>query len=110
MVDEFLRYETNRRVRQILVSHHVDMTRISYSCVKKTIHLYGSLNKSSQWDFNRASIEGIVMELMSLTNIRDVQFDLDNWLISAELGKINIKKAGRPSIVKALEINRKWEW
>ena len=98
MLDEFFRYEINKRVRQILVSHHVDMTKVSYSCIGSTIYVYGSLNKSPQGDFSLATIEGLIAELMSLPHIRDIQFDLDNWFISSEAGELNITKMRRPTI------------
>jgi hypothetical protein len=67
MSDEFSRYEINRRVKQILVSHNVDMTKINYSCVNKTIHFYGSLSKLSQEDLNLPNIEVLVAELTQIT-------------------------------------------
>ena len=98
MLDEFFRYEINKRVRQILVSHHIDMTKISYSCIGNTIYVYGNLNKSPQGEFSLATIEGLIAELMSLPHIRDIQFDLDNWFVSSEAGALNITKTRRPSI------------
>jgi hypothetical protein len=111
MLDEFFRYEVNKKVRQILISHHVDMTKINYSCTGNTIYVYGSLNKSPQGDFSLATIEGLVAELMSLPHIRDIQFDLDNWFISSEAGALNITKMKKPSSVqteqqKPLEIDK----
>ena len=100
MSDEFSRYETNRRVKQILVSHNVDMTKINYSCVNKTIHFYGSLNKLSQEDLSLSNIEALVSELMNLPRISNIQFDLDNWFISAEPGDVSITRVGGKSIDK----------
>jgi hypothetical protein len=103
MSDEFSRYETNRRVKQILVSHNVDMTKINYSCVNKTIHFYGSLNKLSQEDLSLPNIEALVSELMNLPRISNIQFDLDNWFISAEPGDVSITRVGGKSIDKRQE-------
>lgn len=100
MSDEFFRYETNRRVKQILVSHNIDVTRINYSCVKRTIHFYGSLSKLTQEDLSLPNIEALVTELMSLPHISNLQFDLDNWFISAEPGELNITKVGGKSTEK----------
>ena len=84
MLDELFRYEINTRVRQILISHNVDMTKIYYSCIKKTIYVYGCL--------------------IRLPHIRDVQFDLDNWFISTETGELNIIK-GKKQIVCDVSID-----
>ncbi|KQC06080.1 MAG: hypothetical protein APR62_08505 [Smithella sp. SDB] len=100
MSDEFFRYETNRKVKQILVIHNIDITKINYSCVKRTIYFYGSLSKLSQEELSVPNIETLIADLMSLPHISNIQFDLDNWFISAEPGEINITKVGGKSIEK----------
>jgi len=100
MSDEFSRYEINRRVKQILVGHNVDMTKINYSCVNRTIHFYGSLSKLSQEDLSLPNIEVLVAELINLPHISNIQFDLDNWFISAEPGEVSITKVGGKTIDK----------
>jgi len=101
MSDELLRYEINTKVRQILISYNVDMTRVNYSCIKKTIYVYGSLDKSPFGEFSLAEIKNLVAELMKLPRIRDVQFDLENWFISTETGELSIIK-GKKQIVCSL--------
>ena len=98
MSDELSRYETNTRVRQILISHNVDIMRINYSCIKKTIYVYGSLHKTYQGEFSFDNVKSLVAELMKLPRVRDVQFDLENWVISTEPGELNIIK-GKKQIV-----------
>ena len=98
MSDELLRYETNTRVRQILVSYNVDMMKVNYSCSKKTIYIYGSLNKTTYGEFTIADIKNLVAELMKLHRVRDVQFDLENWFISTETGELCIVKGKRPIV------------
>ena len=44
------RYEINRKVRQIFVSHNADMTKISYSCAHRTVYIYGTLVKDPKGD------------------------------------------------------------
>ena len=100
MSDELLRYETNTRVRQILVSYNVDMMKVSYSCSKKTIYIYGSLNKTPYGEFTIADIKNLVTELMKLHRVRDVQFDLENWFISTQTGELSIIKGKRPVVYK----------
>jgi hypothetical protein len=99
MSDELFRYEINTRVRQILISYNIDMAKLNYSCIKKTIYLHGSLNKTPYGDFSIANIKSLVAELMHLPHIRNVQFDLENWVISTEAGELNIIKGKRPSAV-----------
>lgn len=89
------RYEINRKVRQIFVSHNADMTKVSYSCAHRTIYIYGTLVKDPKGEFTVASIQTLVSELMRLPRINSVQFDLENWLISAEPGELNIIKGGK---------------
>jgi len=75
MLDEHFRYETNTRVRQILISNNADMTRVNYSCIKKTIYVYGSLNKTTQGEFTVADIKNCSSGINETAHIRDVQFD-----------------------------------
>ena len=98
MLDELFRYEINTRVRQILISHNVDMTKIYYSCIKKTIYVYGRLIKTTSEDFSFANITSLAAELIKLPHIRDVLFDLDNWFISTETGELTVVK-GKKQIV-----------
>ena len=98
MLDELFRYEINTKVRQILISYNVDMTRINYSCIKKTIYIYGCLYKSPQGEFSIDNIKNLVSELMKLPRIHDVQFDLENWFISNETGELSILKGKRPVV------------
>ncbi len=92
MTLEFSRYEINRKIRHILVSHNADMTKIIYSFVHRTVYLNGSLVKESHEEFNIVIIKGIIAELMKLPRVQKVQFDLDNWLINSEPGELNIVK------------------
>ncbi|MBN1364506.1 MAG: hypothetical protein JW976_06855 [Syntrophaceae bacterium] len=86
------RYEVNRRVRQTMVSHNVDLTKINYSFINRTVYIYGRLVKESREDFSISSIKNLVDDLMKLPRIRKVQFDLDNWVICTEPGELNIIK------------------
>jgi hypothetical protein len=58
------------------------------------------LNKLSQEDLSLRNIETLVAELMNLPHISNIQFDLDNWFISAEPGELNITKVGGKSLGK----------
>jgi hypothetical protein len=52
MPSELSRYEINRKIRQVLVSHNADMTKISYSFVHRTVYVSGSLVRESQGEFS----------------------------------------------------------
>jgi hypothetical protein len=44
---------------------------------------------------------------MNLPHISNIQFDLDNWFISAEPGEMNITKVGGKSLEKKQQMNEK---
>jgi hypothetical protein len=99
MAVELSRYEINRKIRHVLVSHNADMTKINYSFVNRTVYMYGSLVRESREEFNISIIKGIMTELMKLPRVQKVQFDLDNWLISNEPGELNIVKRKRTGVL-----------
>jgi hypothetical protein len=94
MSSDLPRYEINRKIRQVLVSHNADMTKINYSFIHKTVYMFGSLVRESQGEFSLPIIEAIIRELMKLPRVHKIQFDLDNWVISNEPGDLNIVKKG----------------
>jgi len=92
MSDEHSRYEINRNVRNILVSHNADMTKISYSSSNKTVSIYGTLLNNDRTDFNMSTVKALVSELMNIPRVHTIQFDLENWVIVAEPGELIIMK------------------
>jgi hypothetical protein len=92
MSDEPARYEINRKVRNILVSHNADMTKISYTCSCKTINIYGSLFNNDMTEFNITTIKAMVSDLMNIPSVQTISFNLDNWVIVAEPGELIIMK------------------
>ena len=90
-----LRYEINRKMRSILVSHNANMTKISYSCTYKTVSIYGALLNNDLTDFNISTIKVMVSELMNIPSVHKINFDLDNWIIVAEPGDLTIIKGRR---------------
>ena len=92
MSSELLRYEINRKIRQVLVSHNADMSKISYSFVHRTVYMSGNLVRESQGEFSLPVIEGMIRELMKLPRVQKILFDLENWIISNEPGALNIVK------------------
>lgn len=74
------RYEINRNVRMILTRHDVDLTRIDYSFMGSTVYLYGDLVRPDG-DYSTNEIDFIIREIAALPHVRDIQFDLNNWLV-----------------------------
>ena len=94
MSDEPFRYELNRKVRNILVSHNADMTKVSYSSSNKTVSIYGVLLNHDHKDFNISTLRVLVSELMNIPGV-SFNFALDNWIIVAEPGDLTIIKGRR---------------
>ncbi len=95
MLSEISRYEINRKIRQVLVSHNADMTKINYSFIHRTVYMSGNLVRESQGEFSLSVIEAMIRELMKLPRVQKIQLDLENWIISNEPGALNIiKKKG----------------
>jgi hypothetical protein len=92
MADDTCRYELNRKVRNILVCHNADMTKISYTSSNKTVCIYGCLLNNDKTDFNMSTIKALVSDLMNIPRVQTIQFDLDNWTIVAEPGELIIIK------------------
>jgi hypothetical protein len=85
MADDTCRYELNRKVRNILVCHNADMTKISYTSSNKTVCIYGCLLNNDKTDFNMLTIKALVSDLMNIPRVQTIQFDLDNWTIVADI-------------------------
>ncbi|PKN19490.1 MAG: hypothetical protein CVU71_08270 [Deltaproteobacteria bacterium HGW-Deltaproteobacteria-6] len=84
------RYEVNRNVRMVITRHDVDMTRIDYSFMGSTVYLNGDLVRLGG-DFSPKEIEIIVREIVALPHVRDVQFDLNNWMVASSGDSWEIK-------------------
>lgn len=78
--EQVSRYEINRNVRMIFTRHDADMTKIDYSFMGNTVYLYGDLTRTDG-DFSPQEIEVMVKELSALPHVRDIQFNLNNWLV-----------------------------
>lgn len=92
MSNEPARYEINRQVRNILVAHNADMTKVSYSSSYRTVSIYGCLVNNDLSDFNVSTIKALVSDLMNISSVQTLHFDLDNWIIVAEPGELTIVK------------------
>lgn len=96
--EQVSRYEVNRNVRMVITRHDADLTRIDYSFMGSTVYLNGDLVRSNG-DFTAQEIENIAKELSALPHVRDIQFDLNNWLVdsSGDSWQVNrVKKTAGP--------------
>jgi hypothetical protein len=91
--DQVSRYEVNRSVRMVFTRHDADMTRIDYSFMGSTVYLYGDLARPDG-DFSPQEMEAMARELSALPHVRDIQFNLDNWLVlsSGDSWKISLTR------------------
>jgi hypothetical protein len=80
--EQVSRYEINRNVRTILTRHDADLTRIDYSFIGSTVYLSGDLVRPDR-DFSAQEIEIIAREISTLRHVRDIQFDLNNWVVDS---------------------------
>jgi hypothetical protein len=91
--DQVSRYEVNRKVRMIFARHDADLTKIDYSFMGSSVYLYGDLVRPDR-DYSAQEIESIAREISALPHVRDIQFELNNWVIlsSGESWQINKMK------------------
>lgn len=92
MKDQVSRYEINRRVKAVLTRHAVDLTQLHYSSTGETVYLFGKLQKDPKGDFRPPEIEAMVRDLTSISQVRDLQFDLSNWTLLFEPGYLTISQ------------------
>ncbi len=96
--DQVSRYEVNRKVRMIFARHDADLSKIDYSFMGSSVYLYGDLVRPDR-DYSVQEIESIARDISALPHVRDIQFELNNWVIlsSGESWQINkTKKSSAP--------------
>ncbi len=91
--EQVSRYEVNRKVRMIFARHEADLSKIDYSFMGSSVYLYGDLVRPDR-DYSAQEIESIAREISALPHVRDIQFELNNWVIlsSGESWQINKTK------------------
>lgn len=97
MKETATRYDTNRKIKQILVSHSTDLTRIFFSFSGKTARFSGRLLKTSGQEMKFEEVDALCRSLTNLAEIRFLNFEMDDWAISAGLGSMNIVRKSIPS-------------
>lgn len=97
MKETATRYDINRKIKQILVSHSTDLTRIFFSFSGKTARFSGRLLKTSGQEMKFEEVDALCRSLTNLAEIRFLNFEMDDWAISAGLGSMNIVRKSIPS-------------
>ncbi|MCG6892001.1 MAG: hypothetical protein LJE65_00205 [Desulfobacteraceae bacterium] len=89
---ELSRYEINQEVRRALLRHAVDLSQLQYSSTGTTVYLFGQLRKETKGDFTDREVEGMVRELSRLPGVREIRFELSNWMLMMEPGSFELHK------------------
>jgi len=79
----------------VLTRHYADLTRIDYSFMGNTVYLYGDLVKPDG-DFSAQGIESLAREILSLRYVREIQFDLNNWMVDSSGGSWQVARTRKP--------------
>lgn len=90
------RYETNQRVKKVLVRHGVSLTLLKWSSSKTTTYFYGILKKDSEEDFTFQGLEALVKDLLHMPRGPRIRFSLENWDIGSDGGTVKIAKKKKP--------------
>jgi hypothetical protein len=86
MVTELNRYKVNAEAQAILVRHAVDLGKLSFSFTGQTLYLSGNLLRQPAASFTPDEIRSLDDELRRHPAIRNIQYELDNWVITQEYG------------------------
>lgn len=92
--EQVFRYEVNQNVRMVLIRHDVELTKIDYSFIGNTIYLDGDLVKPSG-DFSVQEIEALASEISTLSHVQDIQFNLNNWMVTFSRYSWKITRTGK---------------
>lgn len=86
------RYEINQQVRRSLLRHSVDLSQLQYSSTGTTVYLFGRLQKDPQGEFTDQEVESMVRELHRLPGVREIRFELSNWMLLMEPGYLDLRR------------------
>jgi hypothetical protein len=94
------RYEVNQKVRMVFARHEADLSMIDYSFMGSTVYLYGDLVRQER-DYSAKEIEAIVRDISAIPQVRDIQFDLNNWVVLSAEGSWQINKTRKTTLTRA---------
>lgn len=86
------RYDTNRRVKMVLVRHGVNLALLQWSSSSSTTYFYGVLKKEPDDDFSLTALDALIKDLVHMSHAPRIRFNLENWDISSETGSWVITK------------------
>ncbi len=116
MKKEFSRYEVNQKIKMILVSHNVDLSTLTFSFSGKAAWFTGKLNKASGSPLGHEEVETLCKALGGLHAIRFLNFELEDWNVSASPGSFSISRkavasssSGREQAPLIIKTNEKIE-
>ena len=90
MIQNANRYDTNRKIKQILVSHSTDVSKVFFSFSGKTARFSGCFISISGRGLKYGEVEALCKTLSNISGIRFLTFDMEDWAISAGMGSLNI--------------------
>ncbi len=86
------RYEINRKIKSCLVSHKANLAELVFSFSGRTAWFHGRLTKIQGSEFSVEEIENLCNAISALPAIRFLNFELEDWSISASLGSFSIAR------------------
>ena len=92
MKNTISRYDINRKIKSCLVSHKADLSGIIFSFSGKTASFHGKLSKSSGAEFKVENIENLCKAIAAIPAIKFLNFELEDWTISATMDSFVISK------------------
>ena len=98
--EQVSRYEVNRNVRMVFTRHDVDLTKIDYSFMGSTVYINGDLVRPDR-DYSAKEIESIIREIVALPHVRDIQFELNDWVVVTSGESWQIKKRVKSAATRA---------
>ena len=96
------RYEINQKVRMFFPRHDADLSKIDYSFMGATVYLSGELAQPDR-DYSHKEIENIVKEISAIPQVRDIQFDLSNWMVLSAEGSWQISQTRKSVVTSAAQ-------
>ena len=80
--------ELNREVRRILVSHWLDLGRLSVHSLRSSVHIRGTLSKlgGSYAQLTSAILESMSRKIKAAAGTRSVHMEFDNWFLNPATG------------------------
>ena len=100
---KFNKLEINKKVRQILSSHSVDLNYLSINCSVYTINLSGRLQRVDGSDLTPETVLQLIDNLKAYGRnlVTDLEnWDLNNWTITKVKEKVKTGSSSKDSFSK----------